>query len=63
MDKFRPWDGTVRLLTGGWLSSPQHRGERFAESEPVPTLSVSRYRSVFAFLLLIALWLPRHITR
>jgi len=63
MHSFRPWDGTVRILTGGWGVHPVRRGEYFAEADSLPIVNVVRDQKLFAFLLFIAFWLPKHITR
>ena len=61
MQCFRPWDNTVRILTGVWVMHPLPRGESFAEPDLLLPLNVAGYQKVLTFLLFITLWLPKHL--
>ena len=63
MQSLRPWDNTVRILTGGWTSHPVPRGETFTMSEPMPIFSPGIYQRLFAFLMLMTVWLPKRVIR
>jgi len=64
MRLFQPWNGTVRIITGGWLQHPQHRGERFDDFEttnPVHKAVPVSLQAALGYVLFLALWLPKRI--
>ncbi len=63
MKLIQPWSDSVRILTGSYATQPLPRGEHFAEPEPAPKSILMDYQRLLTFVMVIALWLPRHISR
>jgi hypothetical protein len=63
MENFRPWDGTVRILTGGWTAHPVSRGEQFDDCELLPALRFARYHRIVAVFTLLLMGLLKPVIR